>query len=462
MGLFGPSKKRVVIGSTAAADKNTIVFPSDQELFPALFREGGPRLFRTRYALAIKNAIRTGSFDTQRAAVDQIAREKKEISDAEFHAIMESYRRGIRGLWLSWEGELKTEIEQGTIDSFPLSYCHYNTLKYCGYFHRVDFRYFDELHYANGRDLPAWPWFSVCEPIQLCVIKPNPKDIQRVIQQAYRMLRYYTLWDSTLPVHQKEVDSMQADFLRAMRALGVTDCSFLKQVPKLPEDLMAEAEPAMPCSPVEKTPPEQFAALREGDVLYFGSYPFASDGEKRAIEWRVQFVDEAKGHATLISSQCLDVMPVFHEDNDKITWKDSDLRRWLNEDFYRTAFTEEERRYITTTDVYYAADWNSYKGLYIQDHISLPTEGDRMRFKDKMIFPAVSLTPYAFSKMKNLHLLGYIDPDSLESGWWMIYPTANRTITTVNRGGGISDERLNRSLPVRLKFCLSFAPDPEQ
>ena len=50
----------------------------------------------------------------------------------------------------------------------------------------------------------------------------------------------------------------------------------------------------------------------------------------------------------LISEYILDCKR-YYRDFVEITWQDSDLRKWLNEDFYNTAFTAVEQSRIKTT-----------------------------------------------------------------------------------------------------------------
>ena len=86
--------------------------------------------------------------------------------------------------------------------------------------------------------------------------------------------------------------------------------------------------------------PEPVAKV--GDRLTFGSY------QDEAIEWRVLAVEDDR--VLVISERMLDARPY----NDKfisVTWETSTLRAWLNNDFYRAAFTEAEKARIVETTV---------------------------------------------------------------------------------------------------------------
>ncbi len=78
-----------------------------------------------------------------------------------------------------------------------------------------------------------------------------------------------------------------------------------------------------------------------GDVVYFGAYPQGEDGVARTpIPWRVlQAVD---GDMLLLSEYLLDCKR-YHRANVGITWRDCDLRKWLNGPFYDAAFSQAEK-----------------------------------------------------------------------------------------------------------------------
>ncbi len=119
-------------------------------------------------------------------------------------------------------------------------------------------------------------------------------------------------------------------------------------------------------SPSEKKDTEdENATIVTYDCVYLGSY-WQSDNNgdgtadkqdtKEPIKWRVLSVDG--NDAFLISDKTLECLP-YNEATDEsshfyrqsVTWEDSTLRKWLNEDFYNTSFTDEEKKAIKTTVV---------------------------------------------------------------------------------------------------------------
>lgn len=92
-------------------------------------------------------------------------------------------------------------------------------------------------------------------------------------------------------------------------------------------------------------PAAQKKTTAVGDHIYFGSYPQTADGEVMPIEWRV--LDVQDGSALLISEYLLDCKK-YNETDTVVTWETCTLRKWLNDDFYNTAFSADEQKKIVT------------------------------------------------------------------------------------------------------------------
>ena len=83
-------------------------------------------------------------------------------------------------------------------------------------------------------------------------------------------------------------------------------------------------------------------------LLKFGSYPQNSASIKEPIEWLVLEVNGKE--ALLISRYGLDCKRYHHELTD-MTWEHCDLREWLNNDFLKMAFSNEERQRIKLSEL---------------------------------------------------------------------------------------------------------------
>ena len=83
-----------------------------------------------------------------------------------------------------------------------------------------------------------------------------------------------------------------------------------------------------------------------GDTVSFGRYPQDEDGGVKPIEWTVMKKEENK--VLLLSKYVLDAQP-YNKKFEEVTWETSDIRRWLNSDFYTTVFNDIEQSKIADT-----------------------------------------------------------------------------------------------------------------
>ena len=88
--------------------------------------------------------------------------------------------------------------------------------------------------------------------------------------------------------------------------------------------------------------------INPGDYISFGSYEQDNDttNGSEPIDWLV--LDKKDSKALIISRYGLDAK-VFHKECVEVTWESCDLRGWLNDTFYREAFTVDEQNQIAET-----------------------------------------------------------------------------------------------------------------
>ncbi len=104
------------------------------------------------------------------------------------------------------------------------------------------------------------------------------------------------------------------------------------------EEKMAEmvrTDPALP-----------YRTSNRGDTVFFGVYEQnnnASDGAE-PVEWLV--LDRIDDEVLLLSLFCLDYRMYNDVSFEPVTWETSVMRKWLNEDFYDLAFTDEEKHLV--------------------------------------------------------------------------------------------------------------------
>ena len=83
-----------------------------------------------------------------------------------------------------------------------------------------------------------------------------------------------------------------------------------------------------------------------GKTIEFGNYPQDKDGTEKPIEWIV--MKKEGNQVLLLSKYVLDVKP-YNEEFEDVTWETSDIRQWLNNEFYTTAFNKTEKAKIQTS-----------------------------------------------------------------------------------------------------------------
>ena len=83
-----------------------------------------------------------------------------------------------------------------------------------------------------------------------------------------------------------------------------------------------------------------------GEIITFGTYPQTAGGvDVIPIKWRVL---QNSGSELFILSEYILESKRYHNAFIDITWRDSDLRKWLNDEFYNVAFNDSEKKFIKT------------------------------------------------------------------------------------------------------------------
>ena len=90
----------------------------------------------------------------------------------------------------------------------------------------------------------------------------------------------------------------------------------------------------------------RYRNAQPGETIAFGMYPqTAEDTDRMPIRWRV--LHNSSGELLLLSERILDCRR-YHRDYVDVTWRDCDLRQWLNHEFYHAAFDATESNLVKT------------------------------------------------------------------------------------------------------------------
>ena len=107
---------------------------------------------------------------------------------------------------------------------------------------------------------------------------------------------------------------------------------------------IAEIEESTPTEVIniEATPKSVITKPEVGAIIAFGKYEqdnITSNG-KEEITWKV--LDIQENNALLLSTQILDARRFHNQSQIKGGWAESELRKWIMNDFYNTAFSKQE------------------------------------------------------------------------------------------------------------------------
>ena len=97
--------------------------------------------------------------------------------------------------------------------------------------------------------------------------------------------------------------------------------------------------------------------ISDFEIIEFGKYQQSYNSEKNdwnedPIEWIVLEKDSENKRALIISKYIIDVRPITYKSEEKnTTWENSNIRSWLNDKFYNSAFTDEEKSRIKEVQI---------------------------------------------------------------------------------------------------------------
>lgn len=173
---------------------------------------------------------------------------------------------------------------------------------------------------------------------------------------------------------------------------------------------------------------EEFKTV--GSIVTFGHYEQDNDLNNGAeeIEWIVLDYDEKENKSLLLSRYGLDVKS-YHDKSAAITWKQCTLRKWLNNNFYNTAFNTEEQVSVLLTDVDNSPDGgdNTLDKVFLLSDAEANrylnvTAGNRYNTKARVAPTAYSIALGAYTT--NMETTAEGD----KPGWWWLRSPGNNLL----------------------------------
>ncbi|MBO5222951.1 MAG: TIR domain-containing protein [Clostridia bacterium] len=160
---------------------------------------------------------------------------------------------------------------------------------------------------------------------------------------------------------------------------------------------------------------KELSKAKVGATVKFGKYYQSNDKTKEDIEWQVLAREGNK--ALLISKYALD-RKQYNMVKKDVTWETCSLRKWLNNNFLNSAFSNEEKSFIPTVTV--SADNNSSfsanPGNTTQDEVFLLSIFEANKYFSSKTARQCKPTAYA---NKNI---AWINSDNGNCWWWLRSP----------------------------------------
>ncbi len=172
-----------------------------------------------------------------------------------------------------------------------------------------------------------------------------------------------------------------------------------------------------------------------GAYVKFGSYPQNNGSAKEPIEWLVLEVNGNK--ALLVSRYALDCQS-YHHGCVSMTWERSDLRKWLNNDFLKAAFSAEEQCRIKLSEVVNDDNraYSTRGGNNTQDWVFCLSLAEAERYFKNNSERKCQLTAHARSSLASVK--------KKNGCWWLRSPGEDQCCAARVNGYGILDSEGDR------------------
>ena len=177
------------------------------------------------------------------------------------------------------------------------------------------------------------------------------------------------------------------------------------------------------------------------DYVTFGTYEQdnVKDNGPEAIEWRV--LDKKDGKVLLLSNYALEYKAYNEEYSEEVTWETCTLRKWLNEEFYNTAFTSAEKQYIAESCI--------INTISEQNKSAVSSDGNPT-YDNVFLLSVDEVTTYMGPSLyegegRLVEVTQYAKPDKtgLVYGFWLLRSSGEGRVGIVNKWGEIMSDMVD-------------------
>lgn len=156
-------------------------------------------------------------------------------------------------------------------------------------------------------------------------------------------------------------------------------------------------------------------------VLFGNYYQDKSGSEKKPVEWLV--LDEQDGYTLLMTKDIVDSKGWVNKGRKDITWAETDLRQWLNKDFYNTAFSPSEQSQMALFNAVQPQNprYETPAGKATVDQVSILSYQELIHYMPTNLERRAKPTDYAAQQGC------YLNPEG-DSAWWLRSPGPTATL----------------------------------
>lgn len=151
-------------------------------------------------------------------------------------------------------------------------------------------------------------------------------------------------------------------------------------------------------------------------TVTFGKYYQSTSGKNLTpLKWIV--LDKKKGYSLLMTKQIIESNGWMNESDKGTAWEKTDLRRWLDQDFYNTAFSSEEKKHMGLFNGTQPQNprYSTSAGKSTVDPVSLLSYQELIHYMPTDKERKTSPTDYAVKRGC------YQNPDG-DAAWWLRSP----------------------------------------
>lgn len=186
------------------------------------------------------------------------------------------------------------------------------------------------------------------------------------------------------------------------------------------------------------TEKQRLINIKPGEYMTAGTWAQTVSGYNKPLEWLV--LDREGTRVLVISKYLVDFMPFGG-----MTWAESEVRRWLNDDFISKAFTDEERARIYETELANEDNdrYNTYGGGPTTDKIFILNDKEVYNYFVDTEKRKTDYTDWGERKLKEAKTAalpeGYTYASISGDPWWLRSVGKRFCVNTIDITGRVSD-----------------------